>query len=341
MNCANLSLTSNLTSSPPPLKIGSYTLPNCLVLAPMAGITDKPFRALCRSLGAGLTVGEMVTSDQSLWHTAKSRLRLPQADEPEPRMVQIAGGDAQMLAAAAQANVQLGAQIIDINMGCPAKKVCQKAAGSALLRDEKLVAQILAAVVAAVDVPVTLKFRTGWSAEHKNAVTIARLAEQEGIQALTLHGRTRADRFLGNAEYDTLAEVCQQVKLPVIANGDIDSPHKAEAVLQATGAQGLMLGRAAQGRPWIFQQILSWLNKRELIPDPNPAQVHQIIQQHLHGIYLTYGDFIGTRIARKHLGWYLQVAGLAAHKRAFFGLETPTQQLELLDKLFLSVISPT
>jgi len=301
----------------------------------MAGVTDRPFRALCRSFGAGLTVAEMVTSNQSLWNTQKSRLRLPHLDEPEPRMIQIAGGDPQMLAAAAKANVELGAQIIDINMGCPAKKVCKKAAGSALLRDEKLVAEILAAVVAAVDVPVTLKIRTGWSANHKNAVTIAQLAEQEGIQALTVHGRTREDRFNGEAEYDTLAEVCQTVSFPVIANGDINSPQKAKEVLDKTGASAVMIGRAAQGRPWIFSQIKSWLKNQQLLPDPAPLEIHTIISQHLKELYLTYGDFMGTRVARKHFGWYLQQADMNEWRKTFNQLETPNQQQALLDRIFL------
>lgn len=317
------------------LQIGCYKITTPLVLAPMAGITDRPFRALCRSFGAGLTVAEMVTSDQSLWTTQKSRLRLPHLDEPEPRMIQIAGGDSQMLAAAAKANVELGAQIIDINMGCPAKKVCKKAAGSALLRDEKLVAEILAAVVAAVDVPVTLKIRTGWSANHKNAVTIARIAEQEGIQALTIHGRTREDRFKGEAEYDTLAEVCQQVHFPVIANGDIDSPQKAQQILEKTGASAVMIGRAAQGKPWIFRQIKHWLATQELLADPEPLELHRIISQHLTELYLTYGDFMGIRVARKHFGWYLQQAGSHEWRKVFNLLETSEQQLALVDRIFL------
>ncbi len=305
----------------------------------MAGITDRPFRALCRSFGAGLTVAEMVTCDQTLWNTQKSRLRLPHLDEPEPRMIQIAGGDPQMLAAAAKANVELGAQIIDINMGCPAKKVCKKAAGSALLKDEKLVAEILAAVVAAVDVPVTLKIRTGWSANHKNAVTIAKLAEQEGIQALTIHGRTREDRFNGQAEYDTLAEVCQTISIPVIANGDIDSPQKAQEVFNKTGANAIMIGRAAQGRPWIFRQIKSWLENKIILPEPDPIEIHSIISQHLTGLYLTYGDFMGTRVARKHFGWYLQQAQMIEWRKRFNQLETTEQQLALLDYIFLQEAS--
>lgn len=321
------------------LQIGSYKITTPLVLAPMAGITDRPFRALCRSFGAGLTVAEMVTCDQTLWNTQKSRLRLPHLDEPEPRMIQIAGGDPQMLAAAAKANVELGAQIIDINMGCPAKKVCKKVAGSALLKDEKLVAEILAAVVAAVDVPVTLKIRTGWSANHKNAVTIAKLAEQEGIQALTIHGRTREDRFNGQAEYDTLAEVCQTISIPVIANGDIDSPHKAQEVFNKTGANAIMIGRAAQGRPWIFRQIKSWLENKIILPEPDPIEIHSIISQHLTGLYLTYGDFMGTRVARKHFGWYLQQAQMIEWRKRFNQLETTEQQLALLDYIFLQEAS--
>ncbi len=320
------------------LQIGSYKITTPLILAPMAGVTDRPFRALCKTFGAGLTVAEMVTSDQSLWTTQKSRLRLPHLDEPEPRMIQIAGSDPQMMAAAAKANVELGAQIIDINMGCPAKKVCKKAAGSALLRDEKLVAEILAAVVAAVDVPVTLKIRTGWSANHKNAVTIAKIAELEGIQALTIHGRTREDRFNGEAEYDTLAEVCQQVRFPVIANGDIDSPQKAQQILEQTGASAVMIGRAAQGKPWIFRQIKHWLATQELLPDPEPFELHSIISQHLTELYLTYGDFMGTRVARKHFGWYLQQAGSNEWRKRFNLLETSEQQLALLDDIFAGSI---
>uniref|UniRef100_UPI0028AA736D tRNA dihydrouridine synthase DusB n=1 Tax=Pseudomonas oryzihabitans TaxID=47885 RepID=UPI0028AA736D len=234
------------------VRIGPYTLPNPLILAPMAGVTDLPFRRLCLALGAGMAVSEMVTSDVRLYDSRKSRLRLIHASEQEPRSVQIAGGDPAMLAEAAQRNVELGAQIIDINMGCPAKKVCNKAAGSALMKDEVLVAEILGAVVAAVDVPVTLKIRTGWNPENRNGLRIAQLAEAAGIQALAVHGRTRDDRFLGAAEYDTIAAIKQAVGIPVFANGDIDSPEKARRVLEHTGCDGLLIGRAAQGRPWIF-----------------------------------------------------------------------------------------
>lgn len=234
------------------VRIGPYTVQNGLVLAPMAGVTDQPFRQLCRRLGAGLVVSEMVTSDMSLWNSRKSRLRMIHEGDPEPRSVQIAGGDPQMLADAARANVELGAQIIDINMGCPAKKVCNKAAGSALLKDEQLVNDILQAVVAAVDVPVTLKIRTGWDRDNRNGLTVAKIAEQAGIQALAVHGRTRADLYTGEAEYDTIAQIKQAVSIPVFANGDIDSPQKARHVLKATGADGLLIGRAAQGRPGFF-----------------------------------------------------------------------------------------
>ncbi|MFK7161317.1 tRNA dihydrouridine synthase DusB [Marinospirillum sp. MEB164] len=306
--------------------IGPYPIENGLVLAPMAGVTDAPFRALCRQQGAGLTVAEMVTADQTLWHTRKSRLRLPHLDEPEPRMIQIAGADPQMLAEAAQANVALGAQIIDINMGCPAKKVCKKAAGSALMRDPKLVEQILHQVVRAVDVPVTLKMRTGWSASERNAVAIAKIAEQEGIQALTVHGRTREDKFQGEAEYATLAEVVQAVGIPVIANGDITSARKAQEVLQLTQAQGLMLGRAAQGRPWIFNQIHHYLAQGEEQQDPSLAEQEQMICTHLQGLYATYGDIMGVRIARKHLGWYLKEQGQAERRHAFNLLDSPEAQ---------------
>jgi tRNA-dihydrouridine synthase B len=317
------------------LQIGPYTLNNALVLAPMAGVTDAPFRALCRRFGAGLTVAEMLTSDQSLWHTSKSRLRLPHADEPEPRMIQIAGGDPQMLADAARANVEMGAQIIDINMGCPAKKILKKAAGSALLQDERLVAEILAAVVQAVAVPVTLKIRTGWSAKQKNAVRIGRIAEQEGIQALTVHGRTREDRFHGQAEYDTLAEVQQALKIPVIANGDIDSPQKARQVLDHTGAAAIMIGRAAQGKPWIFRQMHAWLTEQQHLPEPDPVELHQIISDHLQALYATYGEFMGIRIARKHFGWYLNQSGQPHWRSSFNALETTSGQQALLDQIFL------
>ncbi|TXR39883.1 tRNA dihydrouridine synthase DusB [Ectopseudomonas mendocina] len=286
-------------------RIGPYTLPNRLILAPMAGVTDRPFRQLCRRLGAGLVVSEMVTSDVRLWNSRKSSLRLLHAGDPEPRSVQIAGGDPQMMADAARKNVELGAQIIDINMGCPAKKVCNKAAGSALLRDEPLVREILAAVVGAVDVPVTLKIRTGWDRQNKNGITVAKIAEDAGIAALSVHGRTRADLYTGEAEYDTIAAIKQAISIPVFANGDIDSPQKAKAVLDATGADALLIGRAAQGRPWIFREIEHYLRTGESLPAPSLLEVERILLEHLAALHAFYGELMGTRIARKHVGWYL------------------------------------
>ncbi len=299
-------------------RIGPYTLPNRLILAPMAGVTDRPFRQLCRRLGAGLVVSEMVTSDVRLWNSRKSSLRLLHAGDPEPRSVQIAGGDPQMMADAARKNVELGAQIIDINMGCPAKKVCNKAAGSALLRDEPLVREILDAVVGAVDVPVTLKIRTGWDRENKNGITVAKIAEDAGISALAVHGRTRADLYTGEAEYETIAAIKQAVSIPVFANGDIDSPEKAKAVLDATGADALLIGRAAQGRPWIFREIEHYLRTGETLPAPSLLEVERILLEHLAALHAFYGELMGVRIARKHVGWYLATLPGAGEFRAQF-----------------------
>ena len=300
------------------VRIGPYELPNRLILAPMAGVTDRPFRQLCRRLGAGLVVSEMLTSDVRLWHSRKSRLRMLHADDAEPRSVQIAGGDPRMLAEAARANVELGAQIIDINMGCPAKKVCNKAAGSALMKDERLVTEILAAVVGAVDVPVTLKIRTGWDHDNKNGLTVARIAEQEGIAALAVHGRTRADLYTGEAEYDTIAAIKQAVSIPVFANGDITSPEKARQVLAHTGADALLIGRAAQGRPWIFREINHFLETGEHLPEPGLQEVERILLDHLSALHAFYGDEMGVRIARKHVGWYLATLPGAREFRAQF-----------------------
>ena len=286
------------------MQIGPHVLSSPLVLAPMAGVTDRPFRTLCRRLGAGLAVSEMVTSDVRLWHTGKSRRRLDHAGEDGIRSVQIAGADPAQMAEAARQNVGRGAEIIDLNMGCPAKKVCSVAAGSALLRDEALVARILGAVVAAVEVPVTLKIRTGWDRASRNGVTIARIAEDCGIRALAVHGRTRADAFAGEAEYDTIAAIKAAVRIPVIANGDIDGPEKARAVLEHTGADALMIGRAAQGRPWIFREIAHFLATGERLPEPGPAEVCALLLEHLEQLYTFYGEDAGVRIARKHLGWY-------------------------------------
>ena len=286
------------------MRIGPYLLDPPVWLAPMAGVTDKPFRQLCRRLGAGLCVSEMTTSDPRLWGTRKSLRRMDHAGEPDPVSVQIAGTEPARLAEAARHNVAHGAHIIDINMGCPAKKVCQAWAGSALMRDEALVARILGAVVAAVEVPVTLKIRTGWAADRKNALAIARIAEASGIAALAIHGRTRDQMYTGQAEYDTIAEVKAALRIPVIANGDIDSPEKAGQVLRHTGADAVMIGRAAQGRPWIFRRIAHYLATGESLPEPGLAEVRDILLGHLQELHAFYGEPQGVRIARKHLGWY-------------------------------------
>lgn len=285
--------------------LGPYRFDSRVILAPMAGVTDQPFRRLCRHLGAGSVVSEMVTADTRLWNSRKSQFRLNHEGEPGPRIVQIAGGDAAMLAEAARLNVERGAQIIDINMGCPAKKVCNKAAGSALMKDEALVEEILNKVVASVDVPVTLKMRTGWDPQHKNGLAIARIAEQAGIQALAVHGRTRADAYRGEAEYDSIAAIKAAISIPVFANGDINSPQKAHEVLQYTGADAVMIGRAAQGRPWIFREIEHYLQTGELLPAPGLAEISHWLIEHLHALHAFYGDYLGVRIARKHVGWYL------------------------------------
>ncbi|MBQ56961.1 MAG: tRNA dihydrouridine synthase DusB [Pseudomonadaceae bacterium] len=300
------------------LRIGPYTLPNRLILAPMAGVTDRPFRQLCQRMGAGMVVSEMVTSDVRLWNTRKSSLRLIHQGDPEPRSVQIAGGDAQMMAEAAKRNVELGAQIIDINMGCPAKKVCNKAAGSALLKDEALVSEILQAVVDAVDVPVTLKIRTGWDRQNKNGVTVAKIAEQSGIVALAVHGRTRADLYTGDAEYETIAAIKQAVSIPVLANGDITTPEKASEVFAATGVDGLLIGRAAQGRPWIFREIEHYLRTGEKLAAPSLMEVESILLEHLAALHAFYGEVMGARIARKHVGWYMATLPRAKEFRAQF-----------------------
>lgn len=286
------------------MRIGSYEIANNLLLAPMAGVTDRPFRQLCRRLGAGLAVSEMISADASLWGTKKSVKRLDHDGEEAPISVQILGSDPQMMAQAAQANVAMGAQIIDINMGCPAKKVCKKSAGSALLKDEPLVADILKATVDAVDVPVTLKIRTGTDPQNRNGERIAEIAEHAGIQALSVHGRTRACKFAGQAEYETIRRIKQTVAIPVIANGDIDSPRKAAEVLERTGADALMIGRAAQGRPWIFNEINNYLTTGQLLPEPELEWVADILTRHVQQLYEFYGEYLGVRIARKHIAWY-------------------------------------
>jgi len=270
----------------------------------MAGVTDKPFRLLCRSLGAGLATSEMTSSDPSLWHTRKSRERMDHVGEPGPVSVQIVGTVPERMAEAARHNVEHGAEIIDINMGCPAKKVCKAWAGSALMRDEALVGRILEAVVAAVDVPVTLKIRTGWDGAHRNGPTIARIAEESGVMALAVHGRTRDQKYQGRAEYDTIAQIVSQRSIPVWANGDVDSPEKAREVLDHTRAAGLLIGRAAQGRPWIFGEITHFLSTGERLPEKSIAQVGEILLAHLEALHDFYGVYRGVRIARKHLGWY-------------------------------------
>ncbi|NLG59019.1 MAG: tRNA dihydrouridine synthase DusB [Gammaproteobacteria bacterium] len=286
------------------MRIGPHDIFPKVILAPMAGVTDKPFRQLCKQLGAGLAVSEMTTSDPRLWHTRKSLRRMDHAGEPDPVSVQIAGTEPRAMAEAARHNAGQGAQIIDINMGCPAKKVCSAWAGSALMRDEALVGRILEAVVGAVDVPVTLKIRTGWDAAHRNAPVIARIAQESGIAALAVHGRTRDQHYKGQAEYDTIAAIKAEATIPVVANGDIDSPAKAAAVLRHTGADAVMIGRAAQGRPWIFREVAHYLATGEQLPEPSLAQVRDILIGHLRSLHAFYGEHAGVRIARKHLGWY-------------------------------------
>ncbi|TXS89475.1 tRNA dihydrouridine synthase DusB [Parahaliea aestuarii] len=317
------------------MHIGPYRLANRVALAPMAGVTDLPFRRLAAAQGAGLVVSEMLSSNPQVQNSRKSQWRSRHDDEVEPRSVQIAGSDPLELAAAAQMNVARGAQIIDINMGCPAKKVCRKAAGSALLANESLVADILGAVVNAVDVPVTLKIRTGSQPGQRNGVSIARIAEDAGIALLSVHGRTRACAFKGEAEYDTIAEIVAAIDIPVLANGDIDSPDKAAAVLQHTGAAGVMIGRAAQGRPWLCGQIAAWLERGERISDPDLATQWRIIREHLAALHAFYGEFMGVRIARKHVGWYLQQhPTLASQRKAFNALCTAEAQHRHLQALF-------
>jgi tRNA-dihydrouridine synthase B len=298
------------------VRIGPYALPSVAVLAPMAGVTDRPFRILCRSFGAGLAASEMLTSDPRLWTTSKSRRRMDHEGEPEPRVVQLAGADPQALAEAARANVALGAQIIDLNMGCPAKKVCGRLCGSALLTDEPLVARILETVVNAVDVPVTLKIRTGWDREHVNGVNIASIAEACGVAALAVHGRTRADFYAGEAEYATIRDIKARVRIPIFANGDIDTPQKAREVLDFTNADGVMIGRASHGAPWIFRAVNAHLQSGIAMPTLQRAEVRDIILAHLDSLYFFYGEDSGVRIARKHLGWYCeQVLGSPAQVR--------------------------
>jgi tRNA-dihydrouridine synthase B len=318
------------------VRLADFELRNNVFVAPMAGVTDRPFRQLCKRLGAGYAVSEMAASDPRLWATEKTSRRTNHDGEMEPKAVQIAGGDPAMLASAARYNVERGAQIIDINMGCPAKKVCNVAAGSALLRDERLVAAILEQVIAAVTVPygvpVTLKMRTGWDAGQRNALRIARLAESLGVALLTVHGRTRADGFHGAAEYHTIAEVKSCVRIPVIANGDIDSAQKARAVLDETGADGVMIGRAAQGRPWIFREIVQFLQTGTPGAPPTVGELRSILQEHLKDHYAFYGEFIGVRSARKHLGWYVRnLPGGALFRARMNRIDNCAEQLDSVD----------
>jgi tRNA-dihydrouridine synthase B len=317
------------------LKIGPHTLPNNLFAAPMAGVTDRPFRMLCRRLGAGYAVSEMVASNVALYASRKSQRRMDHHGESAPIAVQIAGAEPAMMAEAARVNVGRGAQIVDINMGCPAKKVCNKWAGSALLANESLLARILDAVVGAVDVPVTLKFRTGPAPDERNAVRVARLAEAAGIQMLTLHGRTRACGFKGHAEYETIRAVKDAVGIPVVANGDIDSPAKARDVLARTGADAIMIGRAAQGRPWIFREIAHFLATGETLPAPTIAEARTLLLGHLEDHYAFYGEFAGVRTARKHIIWYTRgLAGSAAFRQHMNTLDTTAEQMRAVAQYF-------
>ena len=314
-----------------PVTIGPYTLPSNVILAPMAGVTDRPFRLLCRRFGAGLAASEMLTADVSLWNTPKSRRRMDHTGEPSPRVVQIAGFDPNMMADAARRNVDAGAEIIDINMGCPAKKVCNRLAGSALLQDEALVARILHTVVAAVPVPVMLKTRTGWNRENKNGLAIARIAEDSGIQALAIHGRTRVDMYQGEAEHETVAAIKANIRIPVFANGDIDSPQRARHILAQTGCDGIMIGRAAQGRPWIFDEVNFFLATGELRGALALEKVRDIMRAHLEDLYALYGDETGVRVARKHLSWYFrQHPGQEVLRNRLVTIETPREQLSTL-----------
>ncbi len=317
------------------MQIGPYQLNNNLVLAPMAGVTDRPFRQLCKSQGAGMAVSEMVSSNSLLWGSKKTQRRADHTGETEPKIIQIAGAEATMMAEAAQYNQDRGAQIIDINMGCPAKKICNVMAGSALLRNEQLVEEILTAVVKAVQIPVTLKIRTGWDKPSINAPRIARIAEACGIQALSVHGRTRACQYKGNAEYDTIKEVKNTVNIPVIANGDINSPEIAKQVLEYTGADGIMIGRAAQGRPWIFREILHYLATGTKLPEPGITEIRDIMLNHLNNLYEFYGEFTGVRVARKHISWYSKGQKDGAQFRNTINrVETKQQQLSLTKQFF-------
>ncbi len=317
------------------MRIGPYELKNNLIVAPMAGVTDRPFRMLCKRMGAGMAVSEMVASNSLLYGSEKTLRRANHEGEVDPISVQIVGADAKMLAQAARHNVDNGAQIIDINMGCPAKKICNVMAGSALLQNEPLVATLLEAVVGAVDVPVTLKIRTGWDRQNRNAIRIAKIAEACGIQALAIHGRTRACAYTGDAEYDTIAAVKAEVNIPIIANGDITTPEKARFVLEHTGADAVMIGRAAQGRPWLFREIEHFLNTGEHLPAPDVGEIHRVLLDHVQELYVFYGEYTGLRVARKHISWYTKgLAGSAHFRHLMNQLENPAEQLAAVDEFF-------
>ncbi|GDX60106.1 tRNA-dihydrouridine synthase B [Nitrosomonadaceae bacterium] len=317
------------------MQIGPYTLNNNLIVAPMAGVTDRPFRQLCKSMGAGMAVSEMVSSNSLLWGSEKTLRRADHTGEVDPISVQIAGADPLMMAEAARYNVERGAQIIDINMGCPAKKICNVMAGSALLQNEMLVGRILDAVVSAVDVPVTLKIRTGWDKQHRNALSVARIAESAGVSAIAIHGRTRACAYTGNAEYDTIAAVKSEVRIPVIANGDITTPEKVKQVLEYTSADAVMIGRAAQGRPWIFREISHYLATGQHLPLPDVSEIHRVLIKHLHDLYDFYGEYSGVRIARKHISWYTKgLVGSAAFRHNMNQLQTTDQQIVAASEFF-------
>ncbi len=322
------------------MQIGHHILKNNLVVAPMAGVTDRPFRQLCKKMGAGLAVSEMVTSNSLLYGSEKTRRRANHEGEVNPISVQIAGADPKMMAEAAKYNVDNGAQIIDINMGCPAKKICNVMAGSALLKDEPLVSQILKAVVGAVNVPVTLKIRTGWDKQNRNAVAVAKMAEDIGVQALAMHGRTRACLYMGEAEYETIAMVKQAIQIPLIANGDITTPEKAKFVLEHTGADGVMIGRAAQGRPWIFREIEHYLKTGTHLLPPTVEEIHTVMLEHINDLYGFYGDLAGMRVARKHISWYTKgLAGSANFRHHMNTLQTIPLQQQAINDFFAELKS--
>ena len=317
------------------MQIGPYSLNNNLIVAPMAGVTDRPFRQLCRRMGAGLAVSEMLSSNPKVWKTDKSLHRMNHMGETGIRSVQIAGADPDLMAEAEQFNVKNGAQIIDINMGCPAKKVNKKMAGSALMQYPELVEKIVKAVVASVDVPVTLKTRTGWDTENRNGVDIAKIAERNGIQSLAIHGRTRACMYKGEAEYNTIKEIKENVKIPVVANGDIRTPEQAKEVLAYTQADGLMIGRAAQGRPWIFREIDHYLRTGHILPPPEKEEVRSILLEHVENLHQLYGDVMGPRIARKHVGWYLEDRDTdKSFRKVFNAIDSGAEQIDVLNKFF-------